>query len=316
MHKEHLYTVTIKVYETQEVFIDQVRTEATHLNEVLFAWVAQAVTRGFIKGTDDPKVPFRDITERNTQMEALDGVFNVWRIAFLIGKDFYVQDVILARHGGLYSYASRDLIYCTIDFIKTSTEVSTQLLTDQGILGPTDARYVRHAEGKYASYLERYELLKGVSELTRSITQERKRVEKQLIYWDVKRRFYGQFYNRDVEKTERHRYTINFNYEYYHTSGVWTYQPHVVGADINYIFHDWARGLLYGTWRPDVDSDDREQIINDQDRLLLMEKVSSGYYSLVPVEGCINVWSTYFSLSGGMVKITMIKTALDALVPG
>ena len=66
MHKEHLYTVMIKVYETQEVFIDQVRTEATHLNEVLFAWVAQAVARGFIKGTEDPQVPFRDITERNT----------------------------------------------------------------------------------------------------------------------------------------------------------------------------------------------------------------------------------------------------------
>jgi hypothetical protein len=314
MHKEHLYTVMVRVYQTQEVFIHQLRTTTTHPSDVLFAWVEQAVTRGFIKGTDDPKVPFRDITEHNTHMEALDRVFNVWRIIFNIGKDFYVKDVIRARNDGIFEL--NECISVTIDFIKTSTEVSAQLLTDQGTPGPTDARYVRHAEGKYASYLERYELLKGVSELTRSITQERRRVEKQLIYWDVKRRFYSQFYNRDVEKTARHRYTINFNYEYYHTSGVWTYQPHIVGADINYIFHDWARGLLYGTWRPDADSDDRERIITDQDRLLLMDKVSSGYYSPVPVEGCVNVWSTYFSLSAGMVKITMIKTALDEVVPG
>jgi hypothetical protein len=47
-----------------------------------------------------------------------------------------------------------------------------------------------------------------------------------------------------------------------------------------------------------------------------MEKVSSGYYSPVSVEGCVNVWSTYFSLSEGMAKITIIKTALDALVQG
>jgi hypothetical protein len=82
MGNKHLYTVITKVYETQEVFIHQLRTTTTQPNDVLFAWVEQAVTRGFIKGTDDPKVPFRDITERNKHMEALDGVFNVWRIIF------------------------------------------------------------------------------------------------------------------------------------------------------------------------------------------------------------------------------------------
>jgi hypothetical protein len=75
--EEHLYTVIIRVDETQEVFIDQVRTEATHLNKILFAWVEQAVTRGFIKDTDDTKVVFRDTIEPNNHMKALDGVFNI-----------------------------------------------------------------------------------------------------------------------------------------------------------------------------------------------------------------------------------------------
>jgi hypothetical protein len=60
MGDKHLYTVIIEVHETQEVFIHQLHTTTTQPNDVLFAWVAQVVTRGFIKGTDDPKVPFRE----------------------------------------------------------------------------------------------------------------------------------------------------------------------------------------------------------------------------------------------------------------
>jgi len=316
MHSTHLYTVITEVDQTQEVFIDQVHTSAKSLDKILFAWVEQAVARGFIKGTEDPQVPFRDMMERNNQFEKIGSVFNAWRIEFLIGKDFYVEDAILARHGGLYSYASRDLIYCTIDFIKTSMSESSMILSTEDAFGPTDSRYVRHAEEKYASHLERYERLKGVSALTRSITQERKRAEKQLLYWDAKRRFLRRGYNRDVKSEEECLYTINFNYEYYRTSGVWTYQDTEIGTDINYVFYAWVRRFLYDTWRPDADSDYREQIITDQDRMLLMEKVSLGHYSPAPVAGLTNVWGTYFSLSEGMVKLTIIKTALDEVVQG
>jgi hypothetical protein len=303
MHKEHLYTVIIEIYQTQEVFIHQLRTTTTHPSDVLFAWVEQAVTRGFIKGTDDPKVPFRDITEHNTHMEALDRVFNVWRIIFNIGKDFYVKDVIRARNDGIFEL--NECISVTIDFIKTSTEVSAQLLTDQGILGPTDARYVRHAEGKYASYLERYELLKGVSELTRSITQERRRVEKQLIYWDVKRRFHGQFYNRDATSEEKTLHTIVM---YYRGGTYLTQFTDILSNDLKLVLLIWANDLFRDMYK--------SKIIAPQDRVILMEKASQSIYSPVPVEGCVNVWSTYFSLSAGIAKITMIKTALDEVVPG
>jgi len=74
--------------------------------------------------------------------------------------------------------------------------------------------------------------------------------------------------------------------------------------------------FLYSTWRLYEDSDERAQIINDTDRLLLMQEVSLGHYAPVPVAGCVSVWTTYFSLSGGMVKLTIIKTAQDEVVQG
>ena len=49
MDSVHLYTVIIKVYDTQEVFIDQVRTSAKSLDKILFASVEQAVAHGVHK---------------------------------------------------------------------------------------------------------------------------------------------------------------------------------------------------------------------------------------------------------------------------
>ena len=313
MERQHLYTVIVEVYQTQEVFIDQVCTTTTDLDKILFAWVEQAVSRGFIKGTDDPRVPFRDITERS-RLEPLDGVFNIWRIGVLIGKDFYIKDVIRARHDGLFY--PNESINVTIDFIKTSMSESSMSLATEDVLGPTDYRYVRQAEEKYASCLKRHEFLKGVSALSRSITQERRRVEKQLIYWDAKRRFYSQFFNRDAKTKAKNVYTVRFDYEYYHNSGVFTYQLNRIGSDPNYVLYEWAILLMHDTWRPYEDSDERAQIIKDQDRLLLMGKISSGSYAPVPVTGCMNLWTTYFSLSGGMVKLTITKTARDEVVQG
>jgi hypothetical protein len=56
-------------------------------------------------------------------------------------------------------------------------------------------------------------------------------------------------------------------------------------------------------------------MLSSQDRQLLMEKIGSGLHMPILIDGCKNVWSTYFSLSAGIAKITMIKTALDEVVP-
>ena len=309
MSNRHLYTVVVDVYETQEVFIDQIHTKTTKIDDVLYAWVEQAVKRGFIKGTDDPQIAFKDVIEFDKRLKLLENVFNAWRIEFILGKDFYIQDVIRASNDEIFDL--REAIHVTLDFIKTATSKSSMRLSAERPLEASDARFVRHAEEKHATYLERHECLKGVAALTKSITQERRRVEKQLLYWDAKRRFFRQDCNRDINSKEEYVYTIIFNYEYYNNSGVWVYQDPEVGTDINYIFCDWVYRFLYDTWRPDADSDYRERIITDSDRLILMNKASSGHYTPTPVENCTNVWSTYFSLSEGMVKLTIIKTALD-----
>jgi hypothetical protein len=312
MHTEQLYTVTIEVYCTQEVFIDQVRTAETKLDGILFAWLKQAVARGFIKGTEDPQIPFRDIMERNAHLKPMGGVFNVWEIVFIIGKDFYIKDAILARLNGILDL--RETICVTLNFINTATATSSRELAPERAVEASDSNLVRKAEEKYADYLERYKRLKGVPELTKAVMQEQKRAEKQLVYWGAKRRFLRRGYNRDRKSREEYLYTVNFNYEYYRTWGTWTYQNAAIGTDINYVFYVWVRRLLYDTCRPNADSDDREQMITDQDRILLMEKVSLGHYDPAPVAGLTNVWATYFALSEGTVKLTIIKTALKNVV--
>jgi hypothetical protein len=343
MHTEHLYTVIIEVFETQEVFIQQVRTAETKPGDVFFAWVKQAVTRGFIKGTedpqipfrditvsentleslveqgfvkgaDDPKIPFHDITKRHKHPEPLTGVFNVWEITFSIGKDFYTKDTIRARYDGMFNF--RESIHCTVYFIKTAPAASSRELAPERALDASDSRLVRRAEEKYAAYLERYVRLKGVSELTKSINQERKRVEKQLLYWDAKRGFLRRGCNRDAKAEEEYLYTVTFDYEYYRDWGTWIYQDTRRGTDINYVCHAWVCRLLYDTCKPNADSEDRKQMITDQDRMLLMEKICLGHYAPTPVTGLTNVWNTYFSLSAGMAKLTIIKTARDEVVQG
>ena len=303
MERQHLYTVIVEVYQTQEVFIDQVCTTTTDLDKILFAWVEQAVSRGFIKGTDDPKVPFRDITEIHHHLDPLAGVSNVWRITCLLGKDFYIKDVIRARHDGVFDF--NESINVTIDFIKTSMSESSMSLATEDVLGPTDYRYVRQAEEKYASCLKRHEFLKGVSALSRSITQERRRVEKQLIYWDAKRRFCSQFFNRDASPEEKTLHTIVM----YYRGGTYLRQfTNILSNDAKLVLLIWANDVFWDMYE--------SKIIAPQDRVLLMEKISQDIYTPLPVAGSVNVWGTYFSLSGGMAKITIIRTALDEVVQG
>ena len=314
MENEHLYTVIVEVYETQEVFIHQVRTKTTDLDRLLYTWVEQAVARSFIKGTDDPQVPFRDITERNKCLEPLESVFNVWRIIFLVGKDFYAKNVIRARNEGIFDV--RESICLTVDFIKTSTSDSALISSSEYELTAEDSPRLRQAEKNYALYQERYNRLKSVSALSKTVNKERKLVERWMLYWDAKRKFREQFFNRDANTKDKNLYTVRFDYEHYHNSGVFIRQLNLIGSDPNYVLYKWAIWLMHDTWRLYEDSDERAQIINDQDRLLLMNKISSGTYTPVLVTGLTNVWSTYFSLSGGMVKLTIIRTARDELVQG
>ena len=301
MSNRHLYTVVVDVYETQEVFIDQIHTKTTKIDDVLYAWVEQAVKRGFIKGTDDPQIAFKDVIEFDKRLKLLENVFNAWRIEFILGKDFYIQDVIRASNDEIFDL--REAIHVTLDFIKTATSKSSMRLSAERPLEASDSRYVRHAEEKYATYLERHERLKGLAALTKSITQERRRVEKQLLYWDAKRRFRKQFYDRDSSKEEATLHTVIM----YYRGGTYVRQfTDLLTNDVKLISLIWANNVFHDIYE--------SKSIAPQDRLILMEKISQDIYAPVYIDGCINVWSTYFSLSEGMVKLTFIKTALDEVV--
>ncbi len=315
--EEHLYTVKIDVFKTLEVFIDQLRTTATTSDTILTAWVEKAVEQGFIKGTKDPAVALQDIIENENELGKLEGFLNVWRIDFLIREGLYTyssfeSDVYDAHLHKLFD--KRKELLCTIDFIKTSTEISTAVLTSESVMDAATTRALRQAEDKYEAYKERHEALKGSANMTREVRKDRKQVEKQLLHWQAKKKFLQQGYNRDGTATKKNTYTITFDYECYHRAGVWTYQLHLRGHDISFVFHSWASKIMYDKWGPKGGGKNDTQILNNRDRVLLMEKVSQGIYAPVPIGAYTNVWGTYFSLSAGLVKLTIVKTALDDAV--
>ena len=303
------------MYEDQSFFLQQLTTTATNPDQLLKAWVNRAIAEEFIKGTKDPKEALHDITNRgdksrNKDLEPLDGVFNVWRISFMMGEglytyssfESYVYDATLDK-----LYHEREHIYCQLNFIKTSPDVAAPLENPAKLLETT---IVRKAAAQYQAYAERFSALKAGNEVSKAAHQERKKVEKLLNYWGAKRKFYQSGYNRDANAEEEYIYTSIFKYEYYNDTGVITYQSWpITGSDVRYVFHKLVDRMLYDQWEPQEGGTQKGQILNDQDRLLLMQKASQDIYTPVPIVGCKNVWGTCFTLSEGKADIIIIKTA-------
>jgi len=152
---------------------------------------------------------------------------------------------------------------------------------------------------------EQHEQLKGITGLSKAVNKERKKIEKQLLYWGAKQDFLCQFYNRDTTSQEETLYTVTM----YYRGGTYIRQfSWILGNDLQFVLFTWLSDVFLDIYEA--------KIIAPQDRVLLMEKASQSVYSPVPVEGCMNVWGTYFSLSDGMAKITIVKTALDEVVQG
>ena len=72
--------------------------------------------------------------------------------------------------------------------------------------------------------------------------------------------------------------------------------------DIKFVLLIWADNVFRTMYK---------KTIAPQDRVILMEKLSQDIYTPLPIEGSKNVWGTYFSLSEGMAKLFVIKTALE-----
>ena len=154
------------------------------------------------------------------------------------------------------------------------------------------------ARTRYAEYKEKYTLLKSIANMTKDVCMERKKVEKKLLYWTTRMRFLLEGCNRDVNATTMHRYTVTM----YYRGGNYIRQfSFIRGSDIRFVLFVWADDVL----------NYKSKIIAPQDRLMLMEKISADPYSPTLIDNLKNVWGTCFTLSGGMVKLIIIKTALD-----
>ena len=320
MGNKHLYTVITDVYDTQEVFVDQVRTSSTHLNEILFIWVEQAVAHGFVKGTEDPQVVLQDIMDDYKSLMKLDQ--NVWDISFLIGRNMCTYSACESyynAHLDRYFY-DPDLVLCTLNFILTPEDVAPLVFrTARGSPTPSIASLLHSAEANYAICQLEHARFKNSARLNNATNKRRKQLEKRLLYWGAKINFLRQGYNRDGQASEAPVYTTFFYYVDHRSkeaaSRSFQLKP-IIGHDINYVFHSWATKIMHARWAPSKGQTIGEKMLGDQDRQLLMEKIGSGLYMPIPVEGCVNVWGTYFSLSEGMAKMIIVKTALEEVVQG
>lgn len=303
MRKKYLYTIQVSFNKTQELFINQIHTSNTLLNKILFTWVKHALEQELIKGTKDPKKVLNDITNIEKHPRKLENVSNIWRIQFLMKEGLYTYSSYQNRTDNeqiAHFSAKKKDIFCTLDLIGTSTEVTPMVIETKE---PPISRELPIARARYVEYRENYTLLKSIANMTKDVYKERKRVEKQLLYWMTKIRFLLEGYNRDVTNTTMHRYTVTM----YYRGGNYIRQfSFIRGNDIRFVLFVWVNDVLSY----------KSKIIAPRDRLMLMKKVSLGLYSPIPIDNLKNVWGTYFTLSEGMAKLTIIKTALDEVVQG
>ncbi len=314
----HLYTVVVDFYETQEVFIDQVRTTTTDLDQVLYAWVEQAVARGFIRGTKNPQHALRDIMDDDNTFLQVGP--NIWEICFLVGKGMYTYSACESyykKRVDKYIYVP-PLVLCTLNLTLSSQDVTSSVFKNISV--SLSVKGLLHTEkATHTNYQLEYTRLKSSANLDKAFNQKCKQLERKLLNWSRKKKFISQGYNRDTESSDKLVYTTIFYYVYHRSKNVETrvlQLPFIVGHDINYAFHNWATTTMYARWKPLPGQQMGEQILNNQDRKLLMEKFNSDYYVPVPIEDCVNVWGTHFSLSAGMAKLIMIKTVRDEVVQG
>jgi hypothetical protein len=223
---------------------------------------------------------------------------------FLIGEDFYVEDVISAQNDDILDL--REHICVTVDFIKASDAASLLLPpTAPGVLDAPTSRALRKALDKYTAYKEQHERLKGIAGLSKAVNKERKKVEKQLLYWQAKRDFLCQSYNRDATSHEETLYTVTL----YYRGGTYIRQfSWILGNDLQFVLSTWLSDVFLDIYE--------SKIIAPRDRVILMEKISQYIYTPVPIDEYTNVWGTYFSLSEGMAKMIIVKTALEEVVQG
>ena len=143
---------------------------------------------------------------------------------------------------------------------------------------------------KYTFYKGEYEQLKNVINTTKERSKLRRKYERLMNFWGNKKLTASTHHG-----VQKGLYTIVMEYN----GDVFVYQFYIShGEDINNVLKLWPTELRRN----------KAFLEDEEDYILLEQKIQREVYQLVPVEGLINVWSTYFMLKDGLGNIYVIKT--------
>ena len=149
---------------------------------------------------------------------------------------------------------------------------------------------------KHTFYKGKYERLKNVINKTKEISKLRSKYERLMNYWGEKK-----LTTSTHHKAQKGLYTIVLEYN----GDVFVYQFYISpGENIKQVLKLWGPALR----------ENKAFLEDEEDYILLEQKIQREVYELVPVEGLINVWSTYFMLKDGLGNIYVIKTDEEVMV--
>jgi len=143
---------------------------------------------------------------------------------------------------------------------------------------------------KCTFYKEEYEKLKNVVNKTKEISKLRRKYERLMNYWREKKLTASTH-----QGTQKGLYTIVMEYN----GDVFVYQFYLYPREnINKVLKLWIPALR----------DNKAFLEDEEDYVLLEQKIQKEIYQLMPVVGLVNIWSTYFMLKDGLGNVYVIKT--------
>lgn len=278
--EQNLYTMLLEYDLQGNVYVEQIATDLKNPDDILALWGNRAIKSGLMN-KEDAKEFFEDITEDYGQPVAIKGVSNVWVTSFSLGN-----------------------ITIFLNFIKTSTEcTSINLIDNQPVPDPPQS--LKDAQLQYKEYKDQYIALKSANRGSRELNKQRKKAERNMQYWEIRRTFLQKLYNKDSPGATKNLYTIVFFY----LGGIYIKELWIADENLRLLLVLWAEKITKSTVKSIAAKRTYRIIRTKADRLLLMEKVSQEAYELHPLKGLLNVWSTYFTLSEGLGDVIVTKTS-------
>jgi len=172
-----------------------------------------------------------------------------------------------------------NLLPGSLNIIKTTNKINA--------VGFTAARNIRSS---YNFYKREYEKLKSITIKTGGINKQGKEYERLMLYWREK-------LLTTIKNIADNKALYTFLTEY--NGDFCIYQFYIEpGEDINNLLKIWGEVLpankAFSEEKKDYD--------------IIVQKSQDEVHEFLPIEGLVNVWSTYFTLTKGIINIYIVKT--------